>query len=183
MDLASRIREARLLQGLTQTNLASRSGVSLPTIQNVETGRANPTLTTLNALLEALGLELSSGPRRADWDELALCGAPLMVGEELADSRGDLTVREQLHGPTPDLLLTSLRDACLELREQSGTPDPGRRREAVQALLVAIRSHFPRFFGDHLAGADLYEPYLSEPITGRVIKLVREAVAALAGYL
>ena len=184
MDLASRIQEVRRLQGLTQTDLASRSGVSLPTIQNLESGRANPTLATLSALLNALGLELSSQPRPADWDGLALCGAPLMVGEEPeADSRENLTVSERLHGPTSDLLLRNLRDACLELHEHPGTPDPGRRREAVQALLVAIRLHFPHFFGDYLAGVDLYKPYLAEPITGRVIKLVREAVAALARYL
>ena len=184
MDYASNIREARTLQGLTQTELAYRSGVSLPTVQNMETGRANPTIATLNAVLGALGLELKSAPRYADWDELALCGAPLMVREEpAADSQGNRTVRDRHRGPTPDLLLKNLRDACLELRHVSGTTDLERRQDAVQALLLAIRSHFPGFYSDHLAGVDLYEPYVSLPITGRTNRLAREAVATLARYL
>jgi len=105
MDSASLLRESRTLQGLTQTELAHRSGVSLPTVQNLEAGRANPTLATLQAVLNALGLELSLEPRSADWDELALCGAPLMVGGVSdAEDGGNKTVRESRHGPTPDLL-------------------------------------------------------------------------------
>ena len=150
----------------------------------METGRANPTLTTLNAVLGALGLELTSAPRGVDWDELVLCGAPLMVGEEpAADRKGNLTVREHRLGPTPDLLLKNLRDACLELRDAPGTTGLERKRDAVQALLLAIRSHYPSFYRAHLAEADLYEPYLAAPVTGRTIRLAREAVAALARYL
>jgi transcriptional regulator with XRE-family HTH domain len=184
MDYASNIREARRLQGLTQTELAYRSGVSLPTIQNIETGKANPTLVTLNAVLGVLGLELRSEPRGADWDELIRCGAPLMVREEPAvDSLGNKVVRERHRGPTPDMLLVNLRDACIELRRASGITDLERRQEAVQALLLAIRSHFPTFYRKNVAGVELYVRHLSAPVTGRTIRLAREAVAALARYL
>jgi transcriptional regulator with XRE-family HTH domain len=184
MDSASNIREARRLQGLTQTELAYRSGVSLPTIQNMETGRANPTLVTLNAVLGVLGLELRSEPRGADWDELVRCGAPLMIGEgPTADGQENRIIRESHRGPTPDLLLKNLRDACLELRHVSGTTDLDRKRDVVQALVLAIRSHFPTFYGKNVAGIELYEQHLSAPVTGRTIRLAREAVANLARYL
>ena len=183
MDSPSIIRDARTLQGLTQTELAYRSGVSLPTVQNMEAGRANPSLSTLNAVLGALGLELSAAPRPADWDELAMCGAPLMVREDPTDTEDGRPVRESQVRPGPDLLLKNLRDACLELRDASGATDLERRREAIQALLVAIRSHFPGFYGEHVAGVELYEEHLSAPITARTIRLARAAVAALARYL
>lgn len=71
------IRETRRLLGISQTALAVRAGVSLATVQNIEAGRANPSLSTLERLLAPLGLGLAVEPRQADWDALAAFGLPL----------------------------------------------------------------------------------------------------------
>lgn len=45
----------RLRQDLSQRELAERAGVSLPTLNRLEGGRANPSLSVLLAILKALG--------------------------------------------------------------------------------------------------------------------------------
>ena len=72
------LRRHRELFGLTQTKLSALSGVSLPTIQNIEAGRANPELETLQKLLHVLGIETQWGTRKPDWDFLSTCGVPLL---------------------------------------------------------------------------------------------------------
>jgi uncharacterized protein len=55
---AGLIRLARDKAGLTQTELAVLAGVSQQTISAYETGRKEPTLPSLQRLLEAAGFEL-----------------------------------------------------------------------------------------------------------------------------
>ncbi len=62
---------------LSQVALSARSGVSLPTLQRIESGKANPSLSTLESLVSALDLELSCNDVSVDWDELAAYGLPL----------------------------------------------------------------------------------------------------------
>ena len=146
-------------------------------------GNGDHRLALLIAVLGALGLELKAEPGPADWDQLAICGAPLMVREGAVAGEEYYTGTSSSVTPTAQKLLNSIRDACRELRDrQIGEPSE-RRREAVQALLLALRMHFPTFFREHLAGIELYEKPLSAPITGRTVRLTREAVAALARYL
>jgi transcriptional regulator with XRE-family HTH domain len=52
------LRQLRQARRLTQEQLAERSGLSDKFIGEVERGRGNPTLTTLAALSEALGVGL-----------------------------------------------------------------------------------------------------------------------------
>ena len=177
------IRASRELLGLTQTELARLAGVSLPTIQNLEAGRANPTLSTLDAVFRSLGLQLTAAFPPADWDELARCGAPLMIGEAAHPPQDGGVVRDAAFRPTPPLLLERLRDACLDLRRHPDLEGQDRRRDAVRALLLALRTHFPSFFREHLARAPLYEDLLSAGVDGRAVRLAREAVAVLATYL
>ena len=44
--------------GITQQDLADFSGVGLRTIRQIEIGKGNPSVETLNKILDALGLEL-----------------------------------------------------------------------------------------------------------------------------
>jgi transcriptional regulator with XRE-family HTH domain len=63
--LGVRLRELRAGRGLTQLRLAERSGISRPSIANVEAGRQNVSLRQLCALAAALGVtveDLFSGP-------------------------------------------------------------------------------------------------------------------------
>lgn len=55
---AGLIRLARSKSGLTQAELAEHAGVSQQTISAYETGRMDPTLTSLQRLIGAAGLEM-----------------------------------------------------------------------------------------------------------------------------
>jgi y4mF family transcriptional regulator len=57
-QLGRRIRERRKGLGITQQGLAEISGVSLHTLSDLESGKANPTLTTLVQVLTPLGLQI-----------------------------------------------------------------------------------------------------------------------------
>jgi transcriptional regulator with XRE-family HTH domain len=67
------LRERRLVNGLSQAQLARRAGTSQPFLSQIETGEKSPTVDTLSRLLAVMGeqLRLESVPmahryRRAD---------------------------------------------------------------------------------------------------------------------
>lgn len=64
-DLGAAIREARHEAGLTQADLAARTGVSRPYLAQVERGRSSRLLDLLLDLLRVLDLELAVRPRRS----------------------------------------------------------------------------------------------------------------------
>lgn len=65
-DPAQLLREARLRAGLTQTELATRAGVTQPVVSRAEAAGANPRIATLDRLLRAAGarLELTAPEQR-----------------------------------------------------------------------------------------------------------------------
>lgn len=63
MSIGQQIRKARNKQGLTQTELAAKAGVSRPTVARVELGVAI-SIATLEKIAYALGLDLSLIPTR-----------------------------------------------------------------------------------------------------------------------
>lgn len=74
--LGETLRKTRLLEGLTQAELAVRLDVSASYVQKLEGGRANPTLGQLAHLAKALGRDLSVEftPGRTASDALAAFG-------------------------------------------------------------------------------------------------------------
>jgi HTH-type transcriptional repressor of puuD len=56
--LGANMRRCREERGLTQTQLADRAGISHSTISTIENGRSSPTLFTVCALADALGLSV-----------------------------------------------------------------------------------------------------------------------------
>lgn len=58
-DLQKAIIERRDRLGVDQWTLADMAGISVRALSNIETGKGNPTLASLNAVLEVLGLELA----------------------------------------------------------------------------------------------------------------------------
>lgn len=64
--VGERLAQARRQRGLTQVELAHRTGVPQPSISAIERGRANPTVETLQSLARGLELEFWFDFRRAD---------------------------------------------------------------------------------------------------------------------
>jgi len=58
-DVGERVREAREAAGLSQRDLAARMGTSQAAIARLEAGGVGATLTTLQRVAAALGLELN----------------------------------------------------------------------------------------------------------------------------
>jgi transcriptional regulator with XRE-family HTH domain len=58
-DVGSRLRAVRKSKKLTMKQLEKLSGVSVRYIQEIELGKANPSLKTVGWISKALGLEMS----------------------------------------------------------------------------------------------------------------------------
>jgi transcriptional regulator with XRE-family HTH domain len=79
------LQEARRLSGLTQAELANRAGVPQSTVAKIERGRRDPSLSTLERLVRAAGLELRIQLAPRDDHDL-----------QLIDTMLDLTPEERL---------------------------------------------------------------------------------------
>ena len=58
-ELIKTIKERRLALHVTQETLAQLSGVGLRTLKQFESGKGNPTLQTLQKIVDVLGMEIS----------------------------------------------------------------------------------------------------------------------------
>ena len=59
MDIATDIKKRRTRLGISQQDLAEFAGVGIATVKDIERGKGNPSLQTLQKLLEVLGLEMT----------------------------------------------------------------------------------------------------------------------------
>ena len=57
-EVGSLIRKRRVSLRLDQRTLSEISGIAVHTLSNVEAGKGNPTVATLERVLNALGMEL-----------------------------------------------------------------------------------------------------------------------------
>lgn len=87
---AGLIRLARAKTGLTQGELAKRAGVSQQAISAYETGRKDPTLSSLQRMIRASGLELTFRLEPLDGHDEAL-------EEYIAALSPDLRTRVEAH--------------------------------------------------------------------------------------
>lgn len=78
--MGDRLREARQARGLSLRALASRLGVSPSLISQVETGRARPSVSTLYAIVQELGISL---------DELLFIDAGTPAGGSAANAAAE----------------------------------------------------------------------------------------------
>ncbi|MBU6376643.1 MAG: helix-turn-helix transcriptional regulator [Bdellovibrionales bacterium] len=159
----ARVRHAR---GISQSELANRSRTSLATIQNIEAGRANPSLATLERIVHELGLRLELRNTPPDWGRLASLGLPL------------LTTQETFVRPEKDLLRQEL--STLSTDTLHALVDP-REAGAMRAWLSALHDHYPQLW-DRLA-PHLNQWLEKQKLSGPEIKLRRIALSKLADYL
>lgn len=58
MDIPKIISERRKALGITQTELAEMAGIGIATVKDIERGKGNPSLKTLQQLCVVLGFEI-----------------------------------------------------------------------------------------------------------------------------
>lgn len=58
MDIGNIIKERRAMLGISQQDMADYSGVGISTVKDLERGVGNPSLQTLQKLLDVVGLEM-----------------------------------------------------------------------------------------------------------------------------
>jgi transcriptional regulator with XRE-family HTH domain len=163
------IRNLRLKQGRTQFELAVRAKVSLPTIQKIEAGTANPGWSIVESILHSLNYEIQYRPMAPHWEELASYGIPLSSQQKKSGrpARGDLV----------DLLKSSLTYG-------SSTGFPMTREwEALAAFLLGLKTHFPEVWADLGPLSQEADRLIKHQDWGRLLKLRRLAIASQAKYL
>jgi transcriptional regulator with XRE-family HTH domain len=58
MQIEKTIKERREVLRLTQSHLAELAGIGLRTLKNIESGKGNPSIETLNKIADILGMEI-----------------------------------------------------------------------------------------------------------------------------
>lgn len=88
MSPAVLIREARKAAGLTQSQLAERAGTSQPLVARLERGRGNPTIATVDRMLQAAGhrLTLQAAPHPPSIDETQIAERLRLTPAERLDA-------------------------------------------------------------------------------------------------
>ena len=131
-NLARTLQQLREIRGWTQQKLAQLAGVPRPTIANLESGSANPTLSVLVRIASALQVTLDElvGPPRSS--------ARLYRASELTErKRGKVRVRELLPDPIPGL--TVERMVFAPEAKMSGIPHKPGTREYLTCESGGIR--------------------------------------------
>ena len=97
------VKTARRRAGLTQRELARRSGVAQPTVSRVEAGRMSPTFDTLTALVGACGMQVAVLERGAGGADVAMVQDLLRMtpAQRLAYHVKGAGVLRQLRAPGP----------------------------------------------------------------------------------
>lgn len=148
--------------------LATQSGISLPTIQNIESGKANPSLDILTRVLHVLGLEIKVSAPGFQAETAILLGVPL--------STNQLTT---LIKPSRSRLVIEARKWAHYFRENVFSE---REALAMTSFLCALKDHWPSIY--HEIECPLFNKLISiSRNNGHLIKLRRIAVANLSRYL
>lgn len=91
--IQSRIREIRKEKGLTLQEVAERAGTTAQTIGRLETGRRTLSLSWVNRISQALGVEGSSLLALPEEGDIEICGVVGEKGEILNQTQGTVSTR------------------------------------------------------------------------------------------
>lgn len=162
--------ERRQALGLTQFTLAMRAGISLPTLQNIEAEKANPSWDVLTKLIEALGYSFSLQPQQLNWPLLCTAGVPLMQSTQKSQDVSEIKLE--------------IFKALQELTQPTNSLSE-RENEALCAFILAIQDHYPSLFKkySHLITSEWLHGKISKMNLGRIIKLRRIALANIKSEL
>ena len=162
------IKKIRADLGLTQMELATKSGISLPTIQNIESGKANPSLDILTRILNVLGLEIKVSAPVFQMEKAILLGVPLSSNQSTSVIK-----------PSREMLCLEVRKWAHYFRENIFSD---RESLAMTSFLCAIKDNWPTIY------REIECPIFDKQIetsrnNGQLIKLRRIAIATLSTYL
>ena len=119
--LAKELKNLRTAQGYTQHELAKKAGVSLPTIQNIEGGRANPSLSNIEKILGALNARLEIKINLQSFEMLDLFNMDLERFKKI-----------------------DLKEMLIQIfKNVKSTPFQGRDLELMVSLLSGLSNHYP----------------------------------------
>ena len=155
---------------MTQRQLAELAELSLATVQNIEAGRANASISTLARLGQVLGLRLTVEPIPPDWRRLTELGAPISASPRRSVAPNAIELR---------------REVARAAQQVEATPASvtARQLDALTALVLAIAHGYPTLFRQRFAGSPAIARLIPEAVPGRLIKLKRIAERSLAAYL
>lgn len=126
------IERARRGSGLSQRELARRSGTSQPTLSMYEHGTKSPTLAVAERIVNGSGYDLVLSPRVSFAAHAGARGAPFVVPDRLwrldpAEALATVTLPQHLHwsGPSRPFRLRDRRDRArvYEIVLREGEPD------------------------------------------------------------
>jgi transcriptional regulator with XRE-family HTH domain len=154
--------------GLTQMELATQSGISLPTIQNIESGKANPSIEILTRVLNVLGLEIKVSVPGFQAESAVLLGVPLSANHSTT-----------LMKPSRSLLLSEARKWTHYFKENVFSE---REALAITSFLCALKDYWPSIYSQ--IECPIFNKLISiSRNNGHCIKLRRIAIANLSSYL
>lgn len=172
MDLAILFKTKRKALGLTQTQLAVRAGVSLPTIQRLEAKKGNPTVALLEKISAVLNCSVEAVSNEPDWDLLKRAGLPLETerGAETAEAPSTRALVEHLF-------------RAVDYLTKHPSPETERLKEATAALIWAVEHYYRTFYLYHFKDPKIDFFLSKNPMRGRILKLMRIAASDLSGIL
>lgn len=173
MTLFDELKASRKKCNISQQRLAQMADVSLATVQNIESGKCNPEMSTLLAICNALGMKLLLAPASLDWTSFGGLGVPLLdlSGRPINKK----AISEKKNSADIYEILQRNAGAIATLTRV------GREETALANWLWAIKDHYPRVW-------QRVPPIVQQWLADRPpeiwkIKLRRLALAQLAEFL
>lgn len=169
-NLPDAIKLRRKKLGLSQSALAYKAEVSLPTVQKIESGKeTNPSISVLTRIHHVLGLELVVSSIKPNWDYLAHHGLPINAQPKSTAPRNTTWNAERF-----------FRELQLALLEADPVTMP-RESQALLALCHALVSHYPNFIKKN--NLTFISKYLDKQTTPINLKLRRIAISLIQEHL
>jgi transcriptional regulator with XRE-family HTH domain len=155
--------------GYSQVKLSHESQVSLPTIQNIEAGKANPTIDVLVRLTKVFGLSIKIEPQPFDIEKAIALGVPLASMSKTSSPPmvNSKILKQEVKSWHHPLLANSLAE---------------REEVAMVSFIIALKDHYASFYDE--IKSPIFEQKIKEyGYCGKVIKLRRMALSNLSKYL
>lgn len=165
LHIGKNIKSRRETKGWSQSKLATESHCSLATIQNIEAGRANPEIETLESILSSLGQKIVITSKKIDLTFWPSLGLPLLEKEEV------------LVKPSKELLIEQLQLVELHLSQLKEE----RVCTAFISFLSGLKFHFPQVYSQ--LGSSINQWFIKNETIYCRPKLRRLSIEKLATYL